>query len=184
MPKHEEYEQLCALAMVGDASEEELYNLRRHLEECESCRREYREFSQLVLPQLWAMDDGGIPSGSEAGMADTTKLRESFLNRAQAQGISFSTATLKTPAKVATTRSFRFPQFSMWSVAAMAGVLCYWRSLAGDSLTGPSHKLHQSSLRFQRSFRRRLSNRPLQSQPPRLPNSLDCGRSKRICNER
>ncbi len=99
MPKHEEYEQLCALAMVGDASEEELYNLRRHLEECESCRREYREFSQLVLPQLWAMDDGAIPSDSKAGLADTTKLSESFLKRAQAQGISFSAQTLKAPVK-------------------------------------------------------------------------------------
>lgn len=123
MPKHEEYEQLCALAMVGDASEEELYSLRRHLAECESCRREYREFSQLVLPQLWAMDDA-IPNESNADIADTAELRESFLGRAQAQGISFSPEILKAPVKPTRARSVvTFPQLSMWYIAAMASCL-------------------------------------------------------------
>ena len=123
MPKHEEYEQLCALAMVGDASEEELYNLRRHLEECESCRREYREFSQLVLPQLWAMDDA-IPDDRKARIADTTKLRESFLKRAQAEGISFSPEILKAPVKPTSSWSINaFPSLSMWYITAMAACL-------------------------------------------------------------
>jgi hypothetical protein len=100
-PQHQEFAQLCALAMVGDASPDELLDLRGHLQECEDCRREYREFAQLVLPQLWAMENGGVGEeqagrtrASAATSADTSELRASFLHRAQAQGITFSAATL------------------------------------------------------------------------------------------
>jgi hypothetical protein len=103
-PQHQEFVELCALAMVGDASHEELYNLRCHLQECEDCRREYREFAQMVLPQLWAMDDGAIPSESKASVADTVQLRASFLERAQRQGIAFSPETLSAAPKAAPSR--------------------------------------------------------------------------------
>jgi HAMP domain-containing protein len=93
-PRHQEFAELCALAMVGDASAEELARLRDHLRECQDCRREYREFTQLVLPQLQAMENGMTPRPAEMTEADSARLRSSFLARAQAEGIAFSPKTL------------------------------------------------------------------------------------------
>jgi hypothetical protein len=94
-PMHQEFAELCALAMVGEASAEELKRLREHLRECQDCRREYREFTQLVLPQLQAMDDGEALRKTEFSAADSARLRASFLARAQGEGIAFSPKTLR-----------------------------------------------------------------------------------------
>ena len=88
-PLHQEFAELCALATVGEASGDELSSLRAHLRECEDCRREYREFTQLVLPQLQALDDGGVPGNArtrgDLSDAEATRLRASFLERAQSE---------------------------------------------------------------------------------------------------
>ncbi|HVZ84385.1 MAG TPA: zf-HC2 domain-containing protein [Terracidiphilus sp.] len=125
MRKHEEFEQLCALAMAGDTSPEELARLRKHLQECESCRREYREFSQFVVPQLWLIDENMPSDDEKVDSMDTTRLRESFFERAQKEGINFSAATVKmpnrpAPASRSAARSFWLP---LWSVAATVACL-------------------------------------------------------------
>lgn len=145
MPKHEEFEQLCALAMAGDTSPEELASLRQHLQECESCRREYREFSQFVVPQLWLIDEDMPADGEKAGSMDTTRLRESFFERARKEGIAFSAATVKMANRPAsaprfTDRSFWLP---LWSVAATVGCLVLlavlgWRSKERELLPQPA----------------------------------------------
>ena len=134
MPKHEEYEELCALAMVGDASPDELYSLRSHLRECEDCRREYLEFTQLVLPQLRSMDDGSSPPTSEMSQADSARMRASFLGRAQAQGIKFSPKTLRdgpkpdTPNQIAVLRRRRV-WYKVAGIAAclLFAIALFWR---------------------------------------------------------
>lgn len=127
MPRHEEYEELCTLAMVGEASPDELYSLRAHLRECAECRREYREFTQLVLPQLWAMDDSAVPDDTRESTADTTQLRASFLARAQAEGISFSPETLRVSAEPLPAREpivlRKQPRWHVVAAVAMAACL-------------------------------------------------------------
>lgn len=96
MPKHEQYEELCTLAMIGEVSAAEIRDLRQHLNECADCRREYQEFVQFVLPQLSVSDDAILPvSGSPSN--DAQELRARFLERAQAAGISFSSKALNPP---------------------------------------------------------------------------------------
>jgi hypothetical protein len=132
VPKHEEAEhqdfaELCALAMVGEASAEELTRLRAHLRECPDCRREYREFTQLVLPQLQAMEPGAVPGGPESfqvSEADSTRLRASFLKRAEVEGIAFSQKTLAGETQAAAPqRVVAFPRRAGW-VAACAVAAC------------------------------------------------------------
>ncbi len=96
MPKHEQYEELCTLAMIGEVSATELRDLRQHLSECGDCRREYQEFVQLVLPQL-SVSDESIPPVSGSSSDNTQALRARFLERAQAAGISFSATALNPP---------------------------------------------------------------------------------------
>jgi cytoskeletal protein RodZ len=96
VPKHELYQELSTLAVIGEVSPAEMQDLREHLNECPDCRREYQEFVQLVLPQLSASDESVPPvSGSTADDAEARRAR--FLERAQAAGISFSAKALDPP---------------------------------------------------------------------------------------
>jgi hypothetical protein len=94
VPKHERYEELSTLAVIGEVSAAEMQELREHLSACPDCRREYQEFVQLVLPQLSASDESVPPASS---IDDTQARRARFLERAQAAGISFTAKALDPP---------------------------------------------------------------------------------------
>jgi hypothetical protein len=49
---HERFEEICALAALGEASAEELTELQAHLDVCPTCRREYGEYRELVHNRL------------------------------------------------------------------------------------------------------------------------------------
>ncbi|MGC2056662.1 MAG: hypothetical protein WA653_00285 [Candidatus Sulfotelmatobacter sp.] len=49
---HEQYEELCALAASGQASQDELADLRSHLETCPSCRSATYDFTQISAQAL------------------------------------------------------------------------------------------------------------------------------------
>ncbi len=52
MSGHEQFEELAALGAVGELSAEELALLKSHVNECESCRRAFAEFSHVVHEEL------------------------------------------------------------------------------------------------------------------------------------
>lgn len=90
MSKHEQYEELCVLAMIGEASASELHQLRQHLDGCADCRRDYKDFTELVLPQLSLAGDI-LPGFSHNPFDDEAhSMRARFLDGAQAAGISFT----------------------------------------------------------------------------------------------
>jgi hypothetical protein len=81
---HEQYEELCALAASGQASADELDDLRSHLEGCPSCRSAAYDFTQISaqgLSQLAAKRlNCEIPSG----------MTQRFVARARSEGIEIS----------------------------------------------------------------------------------------------
>jgi hypothetical protein len=81
---HEQYEELCALAASGQASQDELADLRSHLEDCPSCRSaayDFRQISAQGLSQLAAKRlHCDIPSG----------MTQRFVARARSEGIEIS----------------------------------------------------------------------------------------------
>lgn len=94
MSKPERYEELSILAAIGDVSTKDLSDLRDHLDDCVDCRGDYKEFTEVVLPQLTVPGDAipkTLPFDSDV---DARSIRSRFLERAQANGISFSLATL------------------------------------------------------------------------------------------
>src|SRR5579859_2813720 len=100
VPKHEQYEELSTLAMIGEASAAELKDLKEHLEHCPDCRQEYFEFVQFVLPQLsLAADTQPI---QELRPEDREAIRSDFLAKATKAGIRFSDEALARPASSAT----------------------------------------------------------------------------------
>ena len=84
MNTHEQYEELCALAASGQASQDELEDLRSHLETCPSCRSATYDFTQIsaqALSQLAAKHlQCQIPSG----------MTQRFVARARSEGIELT----------------------------------------------------------------------------------------------
>jgi hypothetical protein len=81
---HEHYEELCALAATGQASESELQDLRSHLETCPSCRSIAYDFTQLSVQALSELAAKRLRSQVPAGMA------QRFVARAHSEGIEIS----------------------------------------------------------------------------------------------
>lgn len=87
MQKHEEFEQLCALAIIGELTPEEHAMLDLHLQKCGQCRAASRGMRDLAYGALPLADRTWRHVGNMLGYAAN---REEFLERAGAQGVVFS----------------------------------------------------------------------------------------------
>ncbi|MGO9087538.1 MAG: hypothetical protein ACLQBK_20160 [Candidatus Sulfotelmatobacter sp.] len=91
MQKHEDFEELIALAAVGQLSVEEHGELLEHLRGCTACRRTSDQFNfildELPLPE---------PSASDRDLQQLqgASYRQRFLERASAEGVRFTPEAL------------------------------------------------------------------------------------------
>jgi hypothetical protein len=95
---HAHYEELCAVAASGQASESELADLRAHLEGCPSCRALAYDFTEISAQALSALAAKRLKCEIPSGM----ELR--FAARARSEGIEISRkpiARVKTPKSMA-----------------------------------------------------------------------------------
>jgi hypothetical protein len=81
---HEQYEELCALAASGQASQDELEDLRSHLETCPSCRSAAYDFKQISAQALSSLAAKRLHCQIPSGMT------QRFLARARSEGIELS----------------------------------------------------------------------------------------------
>jgi hypothetical protein len=117
---HEQYEELCALAASGQASQDELEDLRSHLERCLSCRSAAYDFTQIsaqALSQIAAKHlHCQIPS----------RMTQRFMARARSEGIEMTRENV--PQAPAANRRWFFATIGAVAAAAlMAGVLTIGR---------------------------------------------------------
>ena len=117
MPRHEEFEELCALAATGQLSAEDEARLNEHLAGCESCRSASYEYS-VILREL-PPSERGAPDREVLRQIDEEKFRERFLARARAEGRRFSEEASKAPEK----KSWVLPRYLPSYPAVAAGVL-------------------------------------------------------------
>src|SRR5258708_31053032 len=76
-PQHETFEELAALAAIGELSPLELQRLRHHLAECVSCREVYEAFADVASNDLGVAAAAAHPiEDIGLGDADETKARE------------------------------------------------------------------------------------------------------------
>jgi hypothetical protein len=139
---HEQYEELCALAASGQASQDELTELRSHLETCPTCRSATYDFSQIsaqALSQLAAKHQHcQIPSG----------MTQRFMARARSEGIEMTRENV--PQTPAANRRWFFATIGAVAAAVLiAGfliigrgksslVVVEHRQLPASQTTGPS----------------------------------------------
>jgi hypothetical protein len=91
MSNHEHYEELGALAAIGQITPEEDKVLNAHLFECPDCREAYADYVRLLHKQLPLAEPRRWKSQEAVSRsARSGDLRERFGARAQAEGISLS----------------------------------------------------------------------------------------------
>jgi hypothetical protein len=95
MSKHDEFDELCALAATGQLSPEEERTLSEHLASCESCRAACEDFS-AILRELPA-PKRGILDRDVLRQIDENGFRERFLARGRAEGRRFSEEAERAP---------------------------------------------------------------------------------------
>ena len=84
MNTHEQYEELSALAASGQASPDELADLRSHLEGCPSCRSATYDFTQISAQGLSQLAAKRLRCEIPSGMT------QRFVARARSEGIEIS----------------------------------------------------------------------------------------------
>jgi hypothetical protein len=97
---HEQYEELCALAASGQASADELNDLRSHLGGCPSCRSAAYDFTQISAQGLSQLAAKRLRCEIPSGMT------QRFVARARSEGIEMSRENTSSITKPKRTRVF------------------------------------------------------------------------------
>lgn len=97
MLDHDRYRKLAALAAIGQISSKEEIELLQHLSRCLECQQMQSDYRFIVSRQVAL--HSAHPSGPEPPPSRpplSSRLRDSFLARARAEGIHFSRASERT----------------------------------------------------------------------------------------
>src|SRR5439155_25815350 len=86
---HEYFEELCALAALGELSADEVRALHKHLENCASCSLEQEHYVRILRSQLPLTDVRRALLSTDL-QVEAKGYRERFLARARKQGFRFS----------------------------------------------------------------------------------------------
>jgi cell division protein FtsB/FtsZ-binding cell division protein ZapB len=124
---HQYFEELCAVAAIGQLHGEEQRELLAHLSECTICRQSADEFVYL-LGQLPLIDPTNISSDNHDLLWKVRRQR--FLNKATAEGIPLSRHILFS-AKSVSLFSTTAPRHPVKRAVAMAAGLATAAGLAG-----------------------------------------------------
>jgi hypothetical protein len=139
---HEQYEELCALAASGQASPDELTDLRSHLEDCPDCRSAVYDFTQVSAQGLSQLAAKHLHCQIPSGMTPR------FMARARSEGIEMTRENV--PQAPAANRRWFFATIgAVAAVALIAGLLIIGRrksspvvfehrELPASQTTGPS----------------------------------------------
>src|ERR1700675_4501056 len=81
----ERFEQLCALAAIGEVSAAEFAELNEHLASCSNCQELYADFRRIASNELGAVATGRSSGGESSADLDEQVLLGRVLERAQAE---------------------------------------------------------------------------------------------------
>lgn len=125
MSKHEYFQELSALAAIGQLSSNEDRELSNHLLECASCREVHRDYASVIQNRLPKADPirwrikSSIPTP-----APDSEIRTRFLARARAEGVDFSSQAERphaiTPLRSWWTLHYWRPALAVASIAVVA----------------------------------------------------------------
>jgi uncharacterized protein YhaN len=139
MSRHEQFEELCAQAAVGELSGTEWQELKTHLKECPACRTVFEDMRQIHSD--WLPERSGFEIQRTA--ASELGLRRLILERVSKEGAQFSHAAQSLAAPVVVPAS-RVPRYLRQALAiaaalvvAVGGLGLISRSMQRHNGTGP-----------------------------------------------
>src|SRR5262245_7405786 len=93
LTSHESFEELCALAAIGQLSVAEFTQLQAHLDVCASCRSEYADYQDLILtrlPLIAPQEQARKLTIAFSHKARGDDRRQRFIAQARRRGFQFS----------------------------------------------------------------------------------------------
>jgi hypothetical protein len=123
---HEHFEELCALAALGQISEREFVELKSHLEVCAGCRFEQADYLNLMhhkLPLVMERRQGLLKQVSRLPRWSRDRsLKSQFLERAERNGWRFSEASQPTQfwSRLSSLKASLSPKFAFSLVLILA----------------------------------------------------------------
>ena len=151
MNTHEQYEELCALAASGQASQDELEDLRSHLETCPGCRSAAYDFGQISAQALSRLAAKRLHCQIPSGMT------QRFLARARSEGIELSRDNL--PKSAPPDRRALFMSIGVAAgVIVVAAVLIVAKQKAPTTASNVPLAVPQTAASFPRA---EVQNRPV-----------------------
>jgi hypothetical protein len=85
--KHERFEELSALAAIGELSASEFSELNEHLPGCEQCREVYADFCHMASHDMGVLAAGRRYGDDSIGIVDEAGLLQGVLTRARKERI-------------------------------------------------------------------------------------------------
>ena len=172
-PQHENFEELAALAAVGELSALELERLRHHLAECSRCRDAYEAFADIASNDLAVAVAAGEPiEDLGTANADQTEAREHLerlRKRLKADGSKLANGGESSKhaltSSVANKHRVRATAYGIAAVlllsVAIAGGIVFWRSgkiISAERAHGRELQSVVDSLKQEKSEDRASSN--------------------------
>src|SRR5262245_36278279 len=141
---HEHFEELCALAAIGQISEVEFVDLQDHLRVCAPCQSTYTDFIDLIHDKLPLAYPKILSSSKLPGFfSEDSSHSQRFLARARKEGLAISQPALRETAKDGLK-----PWFWSRLINAPLVTLAVALLLAAVGLLG--YGLYQSNVRYRK----------------------------------
>jgi hypothetical protein len=90
MSRHEHFEELCSLAIIGEVSHEEWADLEKHLGQCPQCRVACADFIALTDEHLPTADRSSVRSARKGSPEVTAGLRQATFAKVANEGLHIS----------------------------------------------------------------------------------------------
>jgi len=136
-PKHpgkEWYEELCALAAIGELSSSEFEELQKHLAECGDCRQVYADFRRISAGDLGlvaALTQSDRTADEAGALVDESAVLGRLLDRATRERVHRASDIVPSALELERQRAHeRFARFTIWlrrpalSYGSLGLILC------------------------------------------------------------
>ncbi len=140
-PNNDWYEELCALAAIGEMSGAEFDELQLHLAECGDCRELYADFRRMTADDLGAVavrDSIDKLSEDDGSVLDESDLLKRFLERAKREHATIPVArpgeAVKQPMRDSVNRLVHWLRRPALSYATVGLLLCAVAAMAAYRL--------------------------------------------------
>jgi hypothetical protein len=148
MSRHEHFEELCSLAVLGEVSPEELTELEKHLSECPECRVAYADFVALTGEHLPAADRSSVRMTRNAAPEVTAVLRQATFAKVANEGFHISEEAI-VGAVHRRTRAVEWLGDVVWSTRAKLSQVTIVATLLAVGVVGVLFVRHDAARRHQ-----------------------------------